>query len=260
MHFAKAACLTLLLVIPQPIKAVIVTIGASGDTTIFQNAANNSYGGGPGMFVGTDGTSTPRRGLIKFDIASAVPAGAIITDVQLTLTLAMGGPNADTTPRTISLYRATADWGEGTFGTGSTIAGSGNGLAGSAGDATWNARHFDSVSPVNWTTPGGDASASASASTTVAQTLTPYIWLSTPALTADVQGWLDFPSSNFGWLIRSGSESAARTFRAFWTREASDPLLHPQLQITYVPEPGAGRLIFCMQVLRRSRRTRFSAK
>src|SRR5262245_13894538 len=168
MPSLKARAVIFLLIAPA--HAAVTTIGATNDTTIFQNVSNNSYGGGPGMFVGTDGTSTPRRGLLRFDIAGAVPAGATITDVQLTLTLALiagsGSPNADTTPRSISLFRSNADWGEGTMGTGTTTGGSGNGLPAASGDATWNARHHDPTTAMPWTTPDGDASASASVTTT----------------------------------------------------------------------------------------------
>jgi hypothetical protein len=59
-------------------------------------------------------------------------------------------------------------------------------------------------------------------------------------MVADVQGWLDNPSENFGWLLRSESESTPQSFRAFWTSNATEETLRPQLQITYtesVPEP-----------------------
>src|SRR5262245_20500127 len=100
-------------------RADIVTIGSANDTTIFSRFVDNSDGGGPGMFAGTDGVPSILRGLIRFNIAGAVPAGSTITDVQLTLNLGLvagSGGMPDTTPRTISLYHATSDWGEGTQG------------------------------------------------------------------------------------------------------------------------------------------------
>ena len=90
------------------------------------------------MFAGTDGVGSPRRGLIEFDIAGNVPAGSTINAVQLTLFLGQVA-GSDTTPRTIELHRLTADWGEGTTGSGSTmIGGTGQGFQANAGDATWN--------------------------------------------------------------------------------------------------------------------------
>ncbi len=40
--------------------ADMVTLGSVKDTTIFQNNVNNSSGGSPGLFAGTNGTGSPR--------------------------------------------------------------------------------------------------------------------------------------------------------------------------------------------------------
>src|SRR5689334_3010417 len=90
-----------------PGMAATITIGASRDATIFENNVNNSNGAGPGMFAGTNGMGSPRRGLLDFDIAGSVPTGATITDVQLTLHLGQVAGN-DQTPRTIGLFGLTA--------------------------------------------------------------------------------------------------------------------------------------------------------
>ena len=43
---------------------------------------------GPGMFIGSDGMSRPKRGLIEFNIpAFSFPAGATITGAGLSLVL-----------------------------------------------------------------------------------------------------------------------------------------------------------------------------
>src|SRR5262249_30199495 len=105
-------------------RADTVTIGSANDTTIFARFVNNSDGGGPGMFAGTDGTSNSLRGLMKFSVAAVVPAGSTITDVQLTLNLGLvagSGGSPDTTPRTITLNHVTSDWGEGTQGNSFTM-------------------------------------------------------------------------------------------------------------------------------------------
>src|SRR5215471_1901012 len=91
------------------LSGATITIGASKDVTIFQNNVNNSSGGGYGLFAGTNGTSSPRRALIDFDIAgSGIPSGATIQSVQLTLVLGQvagsggggggGGPTIDLLP------------------------------------------------------------------------------------------------------------------------------------------------------------------
>ena len=168
--------------------------------------------------------------------------------MQLTLFLAQvaggGGGAGDTTPRTIDLSRLTNNWGEGTTGLGSTVGGSGQGFPANPGDATWNARLFPATL---WGTPGGDFVASASGSTLVSQTLNaPYVWLSTPALVSDVQGWLNNPAANFGWGLINADEATATDFRAFFTRECATAsptvctsAMDPQLQVTFTPAAAA---------------------
>ena len=225
-------------------SADTVTIGASKDASIYAGTVNNSNGAGPGMFAGTDTGPNRIRSLIDFDIAgSGIPSGATITNVQLMLGLGMVPGGSAPSPETIDLRRLTADWGEGTTGSGSSgIGGTGAGFPANAGDATWNARMFPGTL---WTTAGGDFSPTVSASLSVGNTInTYYTWASTTALVADVQGWLNNPSSNFGWELVNEDETSARTFRAFYTREApgASAAFRPQLQITYtaaVPEPSS---------------------
>jgi hypothetical protein len=228
----------LLLGVAATASADVVIIGSSHDTTIYDNNVNNSAGGAAVMFSGTDGNASKKRGLVKFDAASNVPAGSTITDVQLTLFLGQVAGNQTTGTATIGLHRLTADWGEATTGAGTPISGDGQGFPALDGDATWANRLFSSTSPAPWANPGGDFISTSSAQTIVgATTNNGYIWLSTPALVADVQGWLANPSSNFGWLLQNNDEVSIRTFRAFYTREESTSSLQPQLQITFAPAP-----------------------
>ncbi len=227
-------------ILSSPTWAAAVTIDALHDATIYQDTINNSNGAGMGLFAGDTGTGSPRRGLISFDVAGNVPVGSTITSVQLTLTLGMTPPGGPTTS-TIGLYSLTNSWGEGTTGTGTTvIAGTGQGFAANPGDATWNTRFYPGTL---WTTPGGDAVAVASATSTVGNTIgTAYTWLSTPQLVSDVQGWLNSPSTNYGWLLKNLDETTPMNVRAFYTRDWSDPAQRPQLEIGYlapVPLPAA---------------------
>jgi len=57
-----------------------------------------------------------------------------------------------------------------------------------------------------------------------------YTW-SSAQMVADVQGWLDNPATNFGWLML-GDESVFLTAKRFDTRESASP---PVLAITYIP-------------------------
>ena len=223
-------------------SADVVTNGSSQDTTIFNNNVNNSAGGTVIMFSGTDGNAAVKRALVQFDVATNVPAGSTITGVQLTLFLGQVAGMVTTGTATISLYRLTDDWGEGTNGAGSTINGDGQGFAAQDGDATWANRFYSATSPTPWTNAGGDFISTSSAQTIVgATTNTGYTWSSTPALVADVQGWVDNPSSNFGWLLENNNEVGTRTFRAFFTREETNSAYQPQLQVTFTPpmEPPA---------------------
>jgi hypothetical protein len=223
---------------PSAASADTIDIVASRDTTIYKDFASNSNGVGQAMFVGDDNHGSPRRALIGFDIADNIPAGSIITSVQLTLVMIQAAPG-DSKARQIDLHRLVADWGEGTTGKGAVESGSGKGFStptnGTA--ATWSHRFYNTVP---WTTPGGDFVATASGSTMVGTAKQGYTWNSTPGLVGDVQDWLDDPTSNFGWILL-GDESATPTARAFNTRKATNKTTWPMLGISYssaaVPEP-----------------------
>jgi hypothetical protein len=218
--------------------AATVKIGASKDATVYQNVVNNSSGGGNALFSGTNGMGSPRRGLIAFDVADDIPAGATITGVQLTLFLGQvagsgGGVGGGTS--TIELHRLLADWGEGIAQKqnppNDSFAGLGQGAAANPGDATWNARFYPNTL---WNMLGGDFAATASASTSVGTILNAAsVWGSTSDLVGDVQQWLSTPTANFGWELVNADETTAMNFRAFYTRDAATAAFHPQLQITY---------------------------
>ena len=146
--------------------------------------------------------------------------------------------------RTVDLHRLTADWGEGTAGSTTTsVSGTGIGFPASPGDATWNQRFYQQT---DWTSPGadGDYLSAVSASTDVGTALdAPYVWLSTPTLVADVQGWLDQPATNDGWIMIDHVEHVEQTVKGFYSRNATEknnqsgvplpPEWRPMLEITY---------------------------
>src|ERR1700754_1276835 len=87
-----ALCLVAVLVslVPSICWSATASLGASKDNSIFANNVDNSNGGGAGIFVGTTNmmqSDSLRRGLIEFDVASAIPSGATITAVSLTMYL-----------------------------------------------------------------------------------------------------------------------------------------------------------------------------
>jgi hypothetical protein len=247
-----------LLLLPSALRADMITLVASRDTTIFRDFPTNSDGAGPALFVGNiTNSSSPRRALVGFDIAGNIPAGATIMGVQLSLMLEQTAP-AETRARPIELHRLLDDWGEGTTGRGSQAVRSGKGVATPANGttATWSHRFFNTVP---WTNAGGDFAAAASGSTMVGTARGTNVWASTPAMVNDVQSWLEDPSSNFGWILLD-NETTASTARRFDSREATTSTLRPALTITYsaapVPEP-AGLILFALGMLGLMLRWRF---
>lgn len=211
--------------------AETVRIRASKDNTLYESETGAlSSGAGPSFFVGrtNQAAASIRRGLVAFDVARHVPRGSRINSV--TLTLLMSRTLADATD--IQLHRVTADWGEGASNAGAV---GGSGAPAAPGDATWIHR----LSPnQEWTTPGGDYAVVASATANVIGK-GPYFWGSTSEMIADVQGWLDDPDSNFGWLIR-GDEREQQTAKRFDSRENDVEGNRPLLTVEFAPpEPSA---------------------
>lgn len=197
------------------------------DNTLYEATANFvSNGAGPNFYVGRTNQGAIRRGLIAFDIAAQVPADSTIISVTLTLRQTR---SPDQTAQPIALHRALANWGEGSSNAGQN---GGGGAAATIGDATWVHTFFDTT---QWATTGGDFATTASATTTVTGS-TAYTW-STPEMVADVQGWLDDPENNFGWVV-IGNEASSRTARQFASRENSDASARPQLTILYSGPQG----------------------
>lgn len=214
--------LSAVLLLSGPVAATQITLESFKDNTLYQSATGTTSNGvGEYFFAGKTGGGSVRRGLVAFNVAGNVPAGATITSAALTLhmskTIAMN--------QTVSLHRLLADWGEGTSNAG---ANEGAGAPAATGDATWLHRFY---SATFWTTQGGDFAATASASATVGGVAS-YTWNSTLQLVADVQLWLDSPSQNFGWLVR-GNESATTTAKRFDSRENITPSFRPTLTIEF---------------------------
>lgn len=210
--------------------AETVSLTATADTTLFENNPNNNLGGEASLAVGTTAKGLKCRGLIQFDL-SQIPPGASITSVSLrfrvTKTPSFGANNSN-----FELRRALVSWGEGSK-RGNT------GATGGAGEATWEARS----GPADlWSAPGGaegtDFAAPVSSTVAVAGVGT-YTFPSSPALIEDVRFWLEQPSKNFGWLVRSDAEDTSATARRVASSEAS-PQQAPTLVVEF--SPGAAPL------------------
>ena len=208
--------------------ADVGTIPASQDNTLYEDPKGSlSNGSGDFLFVGRIspmGGELLRRAVLAFDVADHVPQGATINSANLTLHMSRTSAAA----HPAALHRLGADWGEGASDAGSP---GGRGAPPEAGDATWIHRFFDTDL---WTTPGGDYATTASG-TTVIGAIGSYVW-SGSGMVADVQAWVDQPSSNHGWIL-IGNEAIHTTAKRFDSREITAPGFRPALEIdfTFVP-------------------------
>ena len=207
------------------VTAGMTIVTPSKDNTLYEYdpaEGDHSNGAGFHFFAGENAMGEFRRGVIAFDVAG-IPAGSTITAVTLTMNMSMTPAGL----RTVELHKLLADWGEGTS---HAPMGEGNGAPAAPNDATWRHRFFDTVF---WTAEGGDFAATVSATQSVGG-IGQYTWSSTQ-MVADVQSWLDDPTTNFGWLVL-GDETAIGTAKRFDTRESATP---PMLTIQYTPGPRA---------------------
>ncbi len=214
------------------VLADTVTLTPVKDNTLFQSTTGNlSSGAGESLFVGRTDRSDNylRRALLAYDYSS-IPAGSTITGVSLTLR--MDRTRADSADP-VSVHRASASWGE--AGSNSTQAGGGQGAPAQGGDATWLHRFYSSTL---WSTPGGDFAAAASATINVGTSNGDYAW-SSAGLVADVQGWVNNPATNNGWLLK-GLETSSKTARRFVSREESNASQRPRLAVTFTPPANTG--------------------
>lgn len=233
---AKHLILAAFCALPCATVAQTATFVPAADTTLYENSGAESNGVGDWLFAGrTAQPGTPRRrALLRFDLSS-IPADAVVQSVSLRMTMS----RTITSDVPVGLYRAIGSWGEGSS---NANAQEGIGAPATPGDATWTLRVYPATA---WTSPGGDAAATASATTVVGAMTGPYTWASTPALVADVQGWIAAPDTNAGWLLRVDESAPAPNAKRFNSRQNPNAASVPQLTVTYVaggvgppPDPG----------------------
>src|SRR5215471_1434789 len=221
-----------------PGMADTVQLNPSKDNTLYEDntGGTTSNGQGQNFFVGpvgSIGNGLFRRGLIAFDIAGNIPAGATIESVTLTL-------HASSTRQTpdiqVDLYAALSDWGEGASNA-DEDAGGGQGAPAEPGDATWVNTFFPDQL---WGAEGGDFATSPTSSIGVS-TEGFFSFDSTvdAGLLTDVQQWLDQPDTNFGWLVKASDEFFPMSAKRFDTRENAEPTFQPLLTVTYSSFCGA---------------------
>jgi len=189
-------------------RSATTTIEPSADNTVAQELADNSSGACDSIFSGTtdQGVGTARRALMRFDLSS-IPPGSVINSVTLGMSVTRGSNHVDST---FTLHPLNAPWTEGVEGCG--VRGGGQGEP-STGGVTWN------------TMPTFGA---ASGSTLINNTSPAW---SSATMASDLQGWLDNPATNNGWIL-IGDETVKTTTRRFDSREGGSP---PSLLVDFTP-------------------------
>lgn len=223
-HTAALAATLSAVAVTAPTGAESTTLVASGDGTLYESATGAlANGAGDWLFAGRTGGGVRRRGLLRFDL-SAIPAGARIDAVTLSLTHSQGQP----VTAAVEVHRALAAWGEGTS---NADGNEGAGAPATPGDATWLHTSFATAF---WTTPGGDLAPEASAVTPVGPAIGLYTWTGA-GLVADVQAWVDGAASNDGWILVGDEASAGGTAKRFSTHEHPVRRERPTLVVEWTP-------------------------
>ena len=223
---SRASLSILALIGALTVSAETVTLHPVADTALHEAFPDNNFGAFPFVHGGTTGKNTKNRGLYRFELAG-IPEGSRIDSVLVRFTITFVAPSLSVPEVEFGLHRMLTAWDEGTK---DSSRGMGGRLA-TEGEATWRW----SSQPGEWQSPGGsegiDYTAPAS-STAVIGNVQTYEFLSTPELVQDVQGWLDEPAGNFGWMLKSAQEDLVQSAKRFASRESATP---PALIIEYSP-------------------------
>jgi hypothetical protein len=216
--------------------ADVVHLHPSADATLHEVAPDNSSGGAGFFLAGTTQNRTRNRALLQFDIASALPAGAIITEASLEVEVERR-PRDGFEASIFGLHRVLVSWGEGT--TVPIDNPGGYGAPAAPNDATWMHR-FASTS-LTWGEPGGLAGVDFDpglVSSTTIYDVGSYGFEGTFAMLDNLQSWLDHPQGNFGWILMSQAEDTPFTGRRFFSREHESEGPTLRIEFTVVPEPA----------------------
>jgi PKD repeat protein len=212
-----------LLAVAATTSAQILVLSPERDNTLYDVPGGGvSNGAGEHLHTGRNGGGAARRAVLAFDL-SAIPSGATVISAQLTMNLSR---TRDGAMRATTLHRLLEDWGE--AGSNSDR-GEGGGAPAQNGDATWLHRFFPDQL---WDSPGGTFVAAPSATAQIGGP-GPYVWDSTAQLVADVQAWVDEPTSNFGWIVIGDENSGPTTSNRFDSKDNAIQGSRPRLTLSY---------------------------
>lgn len=218
---------SLFLLAPLAAQTTTVTISASEDATLYQDAAGQlANDAGVHVFIGKNASNEIRRTVIKFPVAATIPADAVVTDCRLEFVV-LRSILIDPTPT--SLHRVTSSWTEGSTNAGSP---GGGGASATTGDTTWVWREYATQA---WAQPGGDFDPIPSAQAAIGFTGVFAIGGSL-RMNADVEAWAD-GAPNHGWLLRT-DEVTVQDARRLGSRTNSSVANRPRLVVTYLPAGG----------------------
>ena len=214
--------------VPAFAADVTVSLVPVKDASIFNDGTPTSQtmADGASFNIWTSATLSGivRRAMLQFDLSS-VPAGAVVKQVTLTV-FELRTHSSDA----VELHKLTSSWSEGPANPGTA----GNGVPASLGDSTWLHRNYPNLL---WSAPGGDFAPTASAVQLVGGANASYAWSGTGAasgLVQDVQGWVDQPLNNFGWMM-IGNEDVTQGAKRFAARNFSIVDRRPTLTVVYTP-------------------------
>ena len=218
------------LVATVALQAGTLTLKPVADTTLFAFEPNNNAGREATMVVGgIRNAASACRTLVRFDLGTNLPPGAIITNVAITLTVTKdhGGPALQ-----LGFHRMLRDWVEG------TKTGQAGGGPANPGEATWNSRKNGNSTWTDGVGGLGDFVAQASAIRAIANPAT-YTVDSTAGLIADVIQWQTDPSTNFGWLLEAPQEAIKQSARRLAARENPQKAMKLTIGFTVPPVSSA---------------------
>jgi RHS repeat-associated protein len=198
--------------LPKAGRTKVIIQGSALDTTLSKTQATTNHDvldGRAWLGVGNNSTTYGvTRALAKFT-TTAVPAGVTVLDTELSLWGGVGSFGTGTA--TYNLHKLNRSFNE-------TV-------------ASWNNAGVGTP----WTTPGGEFNAQVLASQSGFVVGDEPKWRNWkgPNLNAAVQGWVNTPSSNFGFLLKTANETTAAQRTLFMSSEAVEPAFRPRLTITY---------------------------
>ncbi len=239
MNFAGIRCFFLSTAlgatIAHPAIATTVVLQPAADTTLVEKEPDNNLGGSDFVNAGTTGMNagfTRNRGLFQFDLRS-IPQASIIKSADLFLEVRF--QSLVSVPASYTLHRMLRPWGEGNK---FTNASPGLGVLATINEATWN--HRFALTTNTWSFPGAsnDYILAISSSASISSLEYPHFETSLN-MESDVQTWLDNPSANFGWLLKTENEGTTYTARGFGSREftGEDTNSPPKLEVKFVAPP-----------------------